>query len=106
MGKVHTSGDCVRGPPFLAHLLFGGWGGTECWRFFCACGGPPNFSGPGPSNGVKRVGGDKGEVGAHSDSLGCQAGLHFWQVSLIPAVVFDQYLISILTEFYQNLTSI
>ena len=26
MGKVHTSGDCVRGPPFLAHLLFGGAG--------------------------------------------------------------------------------
>ena len=33
-------------------------GGTECWRFFCACGGPPIFLAPGPSNGVKRVGRD------------------------------------------------
>ena len=38
------------GPP----LIWGG--GTESWRFFCACGGPPIFFAPGPSNGVKRVG--------------------------------------------------
>ena len=49
-----TSDDCVCGPPFVAHLLFG-WGGTEYWIFFCVCGGPPNFFDPGPSNGVKRV---------------------------------------------------
>ena len=54
MSKVHLM--CVT----VAHLLwpssffFGG--GTLFRKFFCVCGGPPNFSGRGPSNGIKRVG--------------------------------------------------
>ena len=53
MSKVHLMSVSV------AHLLwpssFWGWGALNR-IFFCACGGPPNFFAPGPSNGIKRVG--------------------------------------------------
>ena len=47
-----TSEVCVRGPPQLAHLKFGG---TENLNIFCACDGPPFFFWRGPSNLIKRV---------------------------------------------------
>ena len=39
-------------------------------------------------------------------SYGLGAGLHFWQISLTPVVVFDQYFNSILSEFDKYLISI